>query len=74
MILVQIRFAEKFLFDTGLYLPKLSLVFSYEMMVPKVNRRLRSFLGFIMFYLIVACMTATFATIFWCGIHPSINW
>lgn len=27
-----------------------------------------------MVYLIMACMAATFATIFWCGIHPSINW
>ncbi|KAJ4386649.1 hypothetical protein N0V93_009547 [Gnomoniopsis smithogilvyi] len=70
----KIRFAEKFLFDTGLYLPKLSLVLSYEMMVPKTSRRLRLFLGCIIAYLVLACMTATSATIFWCGTHPSINW
>ncbi|CAN8100598.1 unnamed protein product [Discula destructiva] len=72
--LAQIRFAEKFLFDTGLYFPKLSLLLSFEMMVPKTSPRLRLFLWCIAIYLVLAGVVATGATAFWCGLQPSTNW
>jgi hypothetical protein len=70
----QVRFSTKFFFDAGLYFPKFSLVMSYATMVPVTEPRMRIFLRFIATYLVLACLTAVFADLFWCGGDVSINW
>lgn len=62
------------MFDTGLYLPKLSLVLSYEKIVPRTSPRLRLYLRCIATYVGLGAITATAADAFWCGSDPSINW
>ncbi|KAH8751605.1 hypothetical protein F5883DRAFT_207659 [Diaporthe sp. PMI_573] len=70
----KVRFSTKFFFDAGLYFPKFSLVMSYATMVPVTEPRMRIFLRFIAAYLVLACLTAVFADLFWCGGDVSINW
>ncbi|KAL2276072.1 hypothetical protein FJTKL_01358 [Diaporthe vaccinii] len=70
----KIRFATKFFFDAGLYFPKFSLLMSYATMVPVTEPRMRIFLGCIAVYLVLACLTAVFSDLFWCGKDVSINW
>ncbi|POS69745.1 hypothetical protein DHEL01_v211861 [Diaporthe helianthi] len=70
----KVRFSTKFFFDVGLYFPKFSLVMSYATMVPLTEPRMRVFLGCIATYLVLACLTAIFADLFWCGKDVSINW
>lgn len=70
----QVRFATKFCFDAGLYFPKFSLLMSYATMVPVTEPRMRIFLGIIATYLVLACLTAVFSDLFWCGKDVSINW
>lgn len=70
----QVRFATKFFFDAGLYFPKFSLLMSYANMVPVTEPRMRVFLGCIATYLVLACLTAVFSDLFWCGKDVSINW
>ncbi|KAI3393297.1 hypothetical protein diail_4479 [Diaporthe ilicicola] len=70
----KVRFATKFFFDAGLYFPKFSLLMSYANMVPVTEPRMRIFLGIIATYLVLACLTAVFADLFWCGKDVSINW
>lgn len=71
---VQIRFTERLLFDTGLYFPKLSLVLSYAKMVPETSPRLRLFLRCIALYVGFGCVFAIASDTFWCGPNPSVNW
>lgn len=43
-------------------------------MVPLTEPRMRTCLGCIATYLVLACLTAVFADLFWCGKDVSINW
>ncbi|KAG8158084.1 hypothetical protein KVR01_011845 [Diaporthe batatas] len=70
----KVRFSTKFFFDAGLYFPKFSLLMNYSTMVPLTEPRMRMFLGIIAVYLVLACLTAIFADLFWCGVDVSINW
>lgn len=70
----QIRFSTKFFFDAGLYFPKFSLLMSYATMVPVTEPRMRIFLACIATYLVLACLTAVFCDMFFCGKDISINW
>lgn len=47
---------------------------SYATMVPVTEPRMRTFLGCIATYLVLACLTAVFADVFWCGKDVAINW
>lgn len=47
---------------------------SYATMVPLTEPRMRIFLGCIATYLVLACLTAVFADVFWCGKDVAINW
>lgn len=70
----KVRLSTKFFFDAGLYFPKFSLVMSYSTMIPLTEPRMRTFLSFIATYLVLACLTAIFADLFWCGKDVAINW
>ncbi|KAL1869631.1 hypothetical protein Daus18300_005486 [Diaporthe australafricana] len=70
----KVRFATKFFFDAGLYFPKFSLLMSYATMVPVTEPRMRISLACIATYLVLACLTAVFADLFWCGKDVSVNW
>ncbi|KAH7010677.1 uncharacterized protein B0I36DRAFT_219560, partial [Microdochium trichocladiopsis] len=70
----QIRFASNYLFDAGLYFPKLSMVTIYFQLLPRHNRVLRWALYFTAAFTIVAFLVAIFVDTFWCGVNVPINW
>lgn len=52
----------------------MSLVLTYNKIVPKTNHRLRLFLWCIAAYVVAGCIATTAADAFWCGAGVSINW
>jgi len=70
----QIRFASNYLFDAGLYFPKLSMVTIYFQLLPRHNRTLRWALYFTAVFTVVAFLVAIFVDTFWCGANVPINW
>lgn len=70
----QIRFATNYLFDTGMYFPKLSMVAFYYKLVPPSHKPMRYALYALTGLNVFCALTTTFADTFWCGTDPSINW
>ncbi|KLU92495.1 hypothetical protein MAPG_11440 [Magnaporthiopsis poae ATCC 64411] len=70
----KIRFATNYLFDVGLYLPKLSILAIYYQLVPTHQKALRAALHLLTAVTITAVLVTTFTDTFWCGRDPSINW
>jgi hypothetical protein len=70
----QIRLTEKYLFDVGLYFPKLSLVMSYQKMVPITKPGMRIALGFIALFIGCNALSTVFLDTFWCGRDVMVNW
>lgn len=63
-----------YLFDAGLYLPKLSMVAIYYHLIPLHFHMLRRALHFIAFFVGSAFLITLFSDTFWCGPHPSVQW
>ncbi|KXJ96478.1 hypothetical protein Micbo1qcDRAFT_155040 [Microdochium bolleyi] len=70
----QIRFASNYLFDAGLYFPKISMVVIYFQLLPRHDRPLRWALYFTAVFTVGAFIMTIFVDTFWCGANPSINW
>ncbi|KAK8053238.1 hypothetical protein PG996_012539 [Apiospora saccharicola] len=70
----KIWFAMNYLFDAGLYLPKLSMVAIYYHLIPMHFHMLRRALHFIGFFVGSAFFITFFSDTFWCGPHPSVQW
>ncbi|KAK8070050.1 hypothetical protein PG994_006666 [Apiospora phragmitis] len=68
----KIWFAMKYLFDAGLYLPKLSMVAIYYH-IPLHFQWLRRALYFIGFFVGSSFFITFFSDTFWCGPHPSVQ-
>jgi hypothetical protein len=70
----QVQFATSYLFDIGMYFPKLSMLAFYFRLIPLHEVLLRRAL-----YILTA-VVAAFAVVtltlrtFWCGRNPSDNW
>ncbi|KAK6855274.1 hypothetical protein PG995_008806 [Apiospora arundinis] len=74
---VQLRkiwFATNYLFDAGLYLPKLSMVAIYHHLIPRHFHMLRHALYFVGFFVGCSFLITFFSDTFWCGPHPSVQW
>ncbi|KAJ1338607.1 hypothetical protein MN608_01467 [Microdochium nivale] len=70
----QIRFASNYLFDAGLYFPKISMVTIYFQLLPRHNRPLRWALYFTAAFTVASFFVTVFVDTFWCGANPAINW
>ncbi|KAK8085522.1 hypothetical protein PG997_006793 [Apiospora hydei] len=69
----KIWFAMNYLFDAGLYLPKLSMVAIYYHLIPMHFHGLRRALHFIGFFVGSSFFITFFSDTFWCGPHPSVQ-
>lgn len=70
----QIRFASNYLFDAGLYFPKISMVTIYFQLLPRHNRPLRWALYFTAAFTLASFFVTIFVDTFWCGVNPAVNW
>ncbi|KAH7040023.1 uncharacterized protein B0I36DRAFT_357384 [Microdochium trichocladiopsis] len=70
----QLRFATNYLFDAGLYFPKLSMVTIYFQLLPRHVRPLRWALYFTAVFTAAAFLIAIFVDTFWCGLNVPVNW
>ncbi|KAH7116295.1 hypothetical protein EDB81DRAFT_767332 [Dactylonectria macrodidyma] len=62
--ILKVRFAVDYLFDTGLFFPKFSIVSFYYILVPPTQPQMR----------MVFCLVTIFDNTFWCGTDISSNW
>ncbi|KAK7943371.1 uncharacterized protein PG986_012484 [Apiospora aurea] len=62
-----------YLFDAGLYLPKLSMVAIYYHLIPMHFHGLRRALHFTGFFVGSSFFITFFSDTFWCGPHPSVQ-
>ncbi|KAL8391835.1 hypothetical protein RB595_002150 [Gaeumannomyces hyphopodioides] len=70
----KIRFATNYLFDAGLYLPKLSMLAIYYQLIPRHQKALRAGLYLVTAVTVAAVLVTVFTDTFWCGPDPSVNW
>ncbi|KAI6276772.1 hypothetical protein MCOR27_006304 [Pyricularia oryzae] len=70
----RVKVVHIYLFDTGLYFTKFSILAFYWVLVDRTSLGMRRALYALVFFA-AACWTATiFADTFWCGRDPAVNW
>ncbi|KAF5008936.1 hypothetical protein FDECE_4799 [Fusarium decemcellulare] len=72
--LAKIRFATNYLFNTGMYFPKFSILAFYFNLVPVTRPRMRIALYTLAGLTTTCALTTLFTDTFWCGRDPSVNW
>jgi len=72
--ILQIRFASNYLFDCGLYFPKMSMLTIYFHIMPRHERVLRWALYFVAIFTIGSFLTTLFMDTFVCGLDIYENW
>jgi hypothetical protein len=71
---LQVRFAENYLFDVGLYFPKFSILAFYFMIIPVTASETRKALYAVTCFVVLSTLITLFGDTFWCGSDPSVNW
>jgi hypothetical protein len=70
----QIQFATSYLFDFGMYLPKLSMLAFYFQLFPVHEVLLRRALYVITVFVVLSAVASLTLRTFWCGLRPWENW
>ncbi|CAI6039223.1 unnamed protein product [Clonostachys chloroleuca] len=71
---LKARFAICFLFDTGIYFPKFSIIALYYTLVPRTQPWLRIALYGLTAITTSCCLVTIFYTVFYCGLDIAANW
>ncbi|KAH7031449.1 uncharacterized protein B0I36DRAFT_122959 [Microdochium trichocladiopsis] len=72
--ILQVRFATNYLFDAGLYFPKMSMLTIYFHIMPRHERLLRWALYCVAVFTVSSFAVTIFMDTFLCGADPSVNW
>ncbi|KAH7018781.1 hypothetical protein EDB80DRAFT_869471 [Ilyonectria destructans] len=72
--ILKVRFAVDYLFDTGLFFPKFSIISFYYTLVPPTQPEMRMALYLITAITTASCLVTIFDNTFWCGTNISSNW
>ena len=72
--LMKITFAGNYLYDTGIYFPKLALLAFYYRLIPPTMPLLRKVLYVATVLTVVFAITTCFVDTFWCGSNVPVNW
>ncbi|KXJ87832.1 hypothetical protein Micbo1qcDRAFT_167008 [Microdochium bolleyi] len=72
--IMKIRFATNYLFDAGLYFPKLSMLTIYLHILPRYEQLHRWALYFVGVFTVASFLVTVFVDTFLCGPDPAVNW
>ena len=72
--LKKVTFAGNYLYDTGIYFPKLALCALYYKLIPPTMPKLRKIMFGVSGLTLVFMISTCFLDTFWCGGDPSVNW
>ncbi|KAI8627450.1 hypothetical protein F5Y19DRAFT_443177 [Xylariaceae sp. FL1651] len=72
--LLKVQYATAYLFDIGMYFPKLSMLAFYFHLFPLCEVLLRKALYIVTVFVTVSAVATLFLRTFWCGRNPSANW
>ncbi|TLS29052.1 hypothetical protein PpBr36_01400 [Pyricularia pennisetigena] len=72
--ILKLQYATSYLFDTGLYFTKFSILSFYWVLVDRTSLGMRRALYALAFIAGGFWIATVFADTFWCGRNPSVNW
>ncbi|TLD27335.1 hypothetical protein PspLS_05129 [Pyricularia sp. CBS 133598] len=72
--ILKLQYATSYLFDTGLYFTKFSILAFYWVLVDRTSLGMRRALYALVFFAGACWLATIFADTFWCGRNPAVNW